>query len=303
MAVNLNNFVRQPDDQEGLASEGKATHAIAYKGDYAALQTAARALEIGERIEANHYLESWNLRRTPGDTGILTLNCAVQKEETTGAGDTAVTNPTVELLKDVWTCRSVRNDVSIFAYCGGEGYANRALIEAWQKEPDGNLANQYKFKNSAGKEEEITDQPTLDVIHKIEKGIEAVMRFYPIITRTRTYDREPDAVYEKLAYVDTPPVPLHYSDKNASAREKKVRVPKGLAAVVNGHTWLKIQDDVQEQPDGKWTRTESWMGVQTWSTQDAWDTDLYPGKDRKIWDMPHGKSSGSLGNDTSSTPS
>lgn len=294
MAVNLSDFVRQPDDQEGLTNEGKATHAIAYKGDYEALQTAARALEIGERIEANHYLESWTLRRTPGNTGVLTLNCTVQKESSSGEGSSQVFTPEAELLKDVWTCRSVRNDVSIMAYCGGEGYANRALIEAWQKEPDGNLAKQYKFKDSGGKEQKIEDAATLDVIHKIEKGIEAVMRFYPIITRTRTYDREPPEVYENLARVDTPKVPLHYSDKDASAREKKVRVPKGLAGIVNMHTWLKIQDDTQEQPDGKWTRTESWMGVQTWSTKDAWDPNLYG---PNAWTFPHGKGSG-MGNQT-----
>lgn len=298
MAMILENwadFVRQPDDQEGLTSEGKATHAIVYKGDYSALQTAARALEIGERIVAFHYLESWNLRRTPGDTGILTLNCAVLEEETTGS----VTKAKSKLLKDVWSCRSVRNDVSIMAYCGGEGYANRALIEAWQKEPDGNLAKQYKFKNSAGKPEEIKDEATKDVIKKIEKGIEAVMRFYPIITRKRTYDREPDATYENLARVNAPPVPLHYSDKNATALDNKVRVPKGLAGIVNMHTWLKIQDDAEEQPDSKWIRTESWMGVQTWSERYAWDPDLYG---QNAWTMPHGKGDGGFGNDIPSTP-
>lgn len=289
----LDDFTRQPDDQEGLTNEGKATHSIAYKGEYSQLKTFARTLEIGQFIESNNYLESWNLRRVPGDLGVLTLNCVVSEEskvggESGGSGGTYEPEPT--LLKDVWTCRSIRNDVSILAYCGGEGYADRALVEAWQKEPDGKLASENKYRNSAGKIEEIKDQATLDVIDKIRRGVESVMRFYPLITRTRTYDREPEILYEKLNKVDTPKVPPHFKDKALSERQRKVRVPRGLAAIVNNATWLKCQDDIVENPDGKWIRTESWMGIFTWSARDAWDPELYGDKP---WSMPHKKDEGS----------
>lgn len=295
MAVNFSAFTRQPDDQEGMSSDGKATHSISYKGEYSALRVAARALSVGERIEAFNYLDSWNLRRTAGDLGVLTLNCTVLAESENSTS--GVLEQQTNLLKDVWSLRSVRNDVSIMGYCGGgSGEASRALVEAWQKEPDGKLADQNKYTDAKGEVQEIKDNATLDVIGKIRSGIESVMRFYPLITRTRTYDAEPPACYENLAKVDTPSVPLRDVDIKLDKKERKTRVPTGLAAIVNNHTWLKCQDDCNEQADGKWTRVEAWMGVATWCARTAWDPDLYGSNP---WTMPHSRTgSNDFGNQT-----
>ena len=163
------------------------------------------------------------------------------------------------------------------AYCGsGENEPNRALIEAWMKEPDGELAKKHQFKKPDGEIVQLTDDAaTMDLVQKIEKGIEAVIRFYPVVTRTRTYADCPPACLENIGFIDTPPAPAGTAKK-----------PTGIGAAVNAHQWLKVQDDAQEQTDGKWTRTESWMGIARSDSTDnsPWDADLY-GANR--WPMPY----------------
>ena len=89
------------------------------------------------------------------------------------------------------------------------------------------------------------------------------MRFYPLITRKRTYSREPPAVLENLSKIDTPPVPA------TTGWNGTTRVPTGLSTIVGQYEWLKCQDDADENDDGSWTRTEAWMGAK------SWDEDLY----------------------------
>jgi len=159
------------------------------------------------------------------------------------------------------------------AYCGPSEGANpnRAMIEAWMKEPDGSLAAQYKFQKPSGEIETLTGA-SLALVHKIEKGVEAVIRFYPVVTRTRTYVDCPPACLEKVGFIDTPPAPTGTAKK-----------PSGLSTAVAAHQWLKVQDDAQEQPDGNWTRTESWMGIPS-ADGTGWDANLY-GANR--WPMPY----------------
>ena len=95
---------------------------------------------------------------------------------------------------------------------------------------------------------------------------------YPVVTRTRTYADCPPACLENIGFIDTPPAPAGTAKK-----------PSGLATAVNAHQWLKVQDDAQEQPDGKWTRTQSWMGCL--SSEGGWDANLYGTTDR--WPMPY----------------
>ena len=45
-----------------------------------------------------------------------------------------------------------------------------------------------------------------------------------------------------------------------------------------------MQDDVSENPDGKFTRTESWMGIKKTNGTTAFDPNLY-GENR--WPMPY----------------
>ena len=277
MAWNVpSTAVRQPDENQGRNDKGDKTLALEWKGPYDDLAEAGDALASGDEIIEGWVYSSHNVRRTPGNYGVLTVNC-VPVCPTGGTQQ----NPTVEPLKDLWSIKSVRNDISIMAYCGPSEGQNpyRPHIEAWMKEPDGSVAAQYQFRRADGSLFQIpANTATMDLIGKIERGIEQVIRFYPIVTRERTYSQEPPKCLEHLGEVNAPEVPL-----------TNAKMPGGLATAVADHEWLKVQDDAREQPDGKWTRTESWMGIlKTTTTPHPWDSNLYgTGNDR--WNMPHQK--------------
>ena len=267
--------VQQPEENVGRSQQGDKTRQIAYKGPYAALESAGDALTTDDVIVTGWKYSSHDVRRVPGGLGVLTINC-IPVSPTSGAG-TEQSPTVIEPLKDIWSIRSVRNDVSIMAYCGdGENEPNRALIEAWMKEPDGALAKNHQFRKPDGEIVQLTTEAaTMDLVAKIEKGIESVIRFYPVVTRTRTYAECPPECLKKVGFIDDPPAPTGTAKK-----------PSGLATQVALHQWLKVQDDAQELQDGKWTRTESWWGIK--KTDDAnsapWDADLY-GANR--WSMPY----------------
>ena len=270
--------VAQPDEMAGCDDTGNLKKSFSWKGPYTDLETAGKGIAKGDVVATGWVASSWSVRRTPGDYGVLTVECT-PPDPTSGSGTEE--DPTVvEPLKDIWSIKSVRNDVSIMAYCGPSPGANpqRALIEAWMKEPDGDLAENLQFRKSDGTVFDISNSEypaTVALIGKIRKGIEAVIRFYPVVTRTRTYADCPPACLENIGVIDTPPAPAGTAKK-----------PSGLATAVNAHQWLKVQDDAQEQTDGKWTRTESWMGIAKSDNPDdsPWDADLY-GANR--WPMPY----------------
>jgi len=264
----------QPDETVGRTQQGDDTRSFNYKGPFATLETAAAAFTTNTAIVTGWYYSSHSLRRVAGDYGVLTIECT--PHPTSGEGTEQ--SPTVtEPLKDIWSIKSVRNDVSIMAYCGsGENMPNRALIEAWMKEPDGQLAKNHQFRKPDGEVVQLTEHAaTMDLVLKIEKGVEAVIRFYPVVTRTRTYAVCPPACLENVGFIDTPPAP------SGTAKS-----PTGIGTAVAAHQWLKVQDDAQELSDSKWTRTESWMGIAKSDNPDdsPWDADLY-GESR--WSMPY----------------
>ena len=265
---------QQPDESVGRSQQGDNTRSISFKGPFAALESAASALQPGDAIVTGWVYSSHDLRRVPGNLGVLTISCT-PPNPTSGSGTEQ--DPTVvEPLKDVWSIQSVRNDVSIMAYCGPSEGANpnRAMIEAWMKEPDGSLAQMWQFRKSDDTIETLTGA-SLALAQKIAKGVEAVIRFYPVVTRTRTYAECPPACLENVGFIDTPPAP------SGTAKH-----PSGLSNAVSSHQWLKVRDDAQQQTDGNWTRTESWMGIATSDDPDSspWDADLY-GANR--WSMPY----------------
>ena len=257
MAWNPQNLWQQPDDVKA-----------------ADIDVAVATLGSDDVIDPGWNYASHSIRSVPGGMAILSINCVEASASLPGEGEDS--QDELQPLKDLWSIRSVRNDVSVIAYCGPSGSnPQRALVEAWMKEPDGELAEQYQFKKSDGSVYDIDEQPTLELIKKIQKGVEAVIRFYPVVTRTRTYASVPPACLENIGYIDTPPAP------GGTAKS-----PSGLAAAVVAHQWLKVQDDAQEREDGKWTRTESWMGIANsdGAENSPWDPDLY-GQGR--WSMPY----------------
>lgn len=253
----------QPNESLSGQSNGSQQWLVSFKGPYASLRAAALKFKPGDLYNgggtARGILSTWQLSHFVGDHGTLTLNLAPADaaSEDGDVGDS-------ELKKDVWSVHGVRNDKSLLGFCGGSESTggHRCEIEAWLKEPDAALAKEYQYRDSNDEVQSLTDG-SRTIAQKFEKGIDSVMRFYPLITRKRTYSREPPAVLENLSKIDTPPVPA------TTGWNGTTRVPTGLSTIVGQYEWLKCQDDADENDDGSWTRTEAWMGAK------SWDEDLY----------------------------
>ena len=288
MALNIpDTAIKQVRLNDFLTDQGDRGFSVQYKGtSYSDLKSAANGYQRGDEVETGWVLANWNLEGVPGGGGILTINCV--PADTFTDEETTTQYPSDE----TWTCRSVRNDVSILAYCGpDDSNPNRAWIELWQKETDDAVARAGGYTRPDGTVADLSEQDfaaaTSELMAKIEKGVESVMRFYPVISRNRKYDNCPATFLENLGQIDTPPTPGNTIDNPniPVANRKKVKKPTNLASITNAHQWVKVQDDVVEQGDGSFVRTESWMGIKkNGPNASPWDPDLY-GPD--MWPMPY----------------
>lgn len=284
-----NTATEQPTQQQGLSEQGDRTYSRAFKDTYAHCETWLNALNNGDSI-GDKILKSANLSRANGDQGVITLNLAPSDIVTEGEEGEETEDQIA--LDETWTLKAVRNDMSLLAYCGpSPSEANRADLEAWMKEPDGTLAAAMKYRKSDGTEKELSEASQA-IAQKFLSGHDSVMRFYPMLTKKRTYTTEPATVYENLACIDTPTVSSIYTPPNEDdedtqsptpgTRAKKVKAPGNITSIISGHQWLKCQDDVDQTQDGKFVRVESWIGAKNGEQQ--WDENFYGTTNR--WPMP-----------------
>lgn len=248
---------RQPNDSEHLDESNAKGFSCRFKGLYSELQTKARTFSQGDTFDGN-VLKAWNLERAPGNLGYLTLTFAPDA----GTGEGGSQNP----FKVTWSVKSVRNDKSILAYCGPSEGNNpyRPHIELWMKETDPDAIEADQYTGPDGEKHPLTELDKL-ITEKLKKGIESVIRFYPLVTRKRIYSSDPKDSFSKLGFIDS--------------------LPNGAPSVTGDYQWLKVQDDKEEQSNGDFVRTESWMGALV--SEGGWDADLY-GSSR--WPMPKGNS-------------
>ena len=246
---------RQPNDSEHLDESNYKGFSCRFKGLYSELKTKASGLSQGDTFEGN-VLKAWNLERAPGNLGYLTLSFAPDAGSYEGSQ-----NP----IKVSWSVKSVRNDKSILAYCGPSEGNNpfRAHIELWMKETDPEAIEADQYTAPDGTKTNLTNADK-KITAKLKAGIESVIRFYPLVTRKKIYSSDPGDSFEKLGYID----PL----------------PSGAPTISGNYQWLKVQDDKDEQADGNFARTESWMGALV--SEGGWDANLY-GINR--WPMPYGE--------------
>lgn len=279
MAVTIPNTARlQPSDQANMDESSKLGICVSWKGPYSSMMTAAAAICVGDALPSPYEswcAKTWNVQKTNGGYAVLTVNAAPADETTPDEG---VGSPSTTPIRDSYSLKSVRNDVSILGYCGtSSANPQRAIVEKWMAESDAELAKEFKFKKSDGEICDIADEYpiTKPLIEKIMSGIESVIRFYPQITRKRIYYAPPQGLFSHLGFVDAPPSPPSNSLS-----------PNGISSVISAHQWLKVQDDCDEQSDGNWARTESWIGILVTDRNEGnpWDSDLY-GANR--WKMPH----------------
>lgn len=231
-------------------ADGTKGFVYIFKGEYNTLETQAgsyvRGATCGDGVVAN-----WTLERLPGDLGILRVTCRPENESGSGSGASSVP------LSVTWSYRSVRCDLPIESYCGNTNASPmRSHIDAWRKETDETIKNAGKYRMQDGSLQDLTGAD-LALAGKIQQGIESVMRFYPMVVKVSKYGiaADPPVDFSKVGYIDTPSKTFGYSG-----------------------VWLKCQDDISQNSDGTWTRTEGWMGAE------KLDADLY-GPNR--WPMPY----------------
>lgn len=267
---------RQPTETDAKDERGLPRKNVVIKGPIDAIDRLYDAARPGDIIVEGYQMITASRSLVSG-AAVVTFTCG-PVAPTIGEGDAAEDVP----LAETWTLRSVRNDKSILAYCGpSASHPSRAHIEAWQREPDGELADRYAYTKSDGSVHEIEGGATKDVIDKIRAGIDAVMRFYPMLTRTRSYTRPPRKVYEHLATIDTPTIG-NWAGEDGKRPACIVDKPGNLDQLIAAHTWVKCQDDLQLLADGNYSRIESWLG----SAGETVDVNLY-GKGNERWSMPH----------------
>lgn len=252
--------VEQPAEGQALTEAGDRTFTRSFKGPYAALKALADGTSNGDTL-GGRTVRGHSLARCPGDYGVLTFTLLKDAGEAAGLP---------KALRAAWTCRSVRNDVSVLAYCGGA--ASRVALELWMKEADADLADANQYHRTETETDTLNSQEQA-IADKVRRGVESVIRFYPVLTCTSTWSRIPRTFMEHLGYVDSPAAPA----------ADETHAPSNLASVISSHSWLKCQDDVGETGDGKWQLTESWMGIPKADGAAGWDADLY-GSNR--WPMP-----------------
>ena len=263
---------RQPTEGETLSDVGEIGFSYILKGPDGELATLAHSITSGTVLVAATQndlawiAKGWQLQRGNGNTGTLTVSC------TRDAGQTTGTTPEAKPLKETWTLHAVRNDVSAMRYCG-ESAANpqRADIEMWLKETDKTLSDGYQYNDDKGEIQDLSDA-SVALAEKLRRGVQSVMRFYPVLSRRRIYSSPPPGILDDLSYIDTPPTPT-------ANTEGTCKFPASLTTKLDSYQWLKCQDDCDEQADGTWVRTESWMGIlkadDPTGNNSPWDPDLY----------------------------
>ena len=285
MAVTIpTTAIRQKDDSQTLSESGAAGLVATFNDDYDVLKTFATSLKSGVALTldgATVIVKSYQLRRIPGNRGLLSISYSAN-DTTTSEGEGGSTVTTQTPLEELWEIKSVRNDVSLFAYCGTSGATpNRAFIECWQKEPNAEVASSYSYTKPDGTlaiPEELGDQyfATCDLCRLFEQGIESVMRFYPMLVCTKVYSQCPADLQSKSGYIDTP------SPSSGAGSP-------GLTSFIATHQWLQGPDECARQPDKTWKRVTTWLGIRLDSVPSGmspWNVALY-GPDGQRWTMPH----------------
>lgn len=239
----------QPNDTEDRDENNAKSYSQDIMGPIETIRTLVRGIVTGTDTFDGKIVKATRIRRNAANLATATLTLA--------DSDTVV-GETTNAFKAVWSFHAARNDVSILIYCSSN---ERVHVELWQKETDGALASAYKYKDANGVHE--LTQREKDVAVKICNGIESVVRFYPILTLTSYYHSCPNNWGLDLGYIRTP----------EAAAADKVVAPSNINSVIDGFEWLKVQDDVDELPDGDFKRVQSWWGIA--EIDGGWDADLY----------------------------
>lgn len=185
---------------------------------------------------------SYKIDRKEGDLALGTLNCRIGEPGTVDPED-----PPEEPLADNWSLGSTRIEIPIEAFCGPSAGADARLdlINLWREEKNADLYNEYKYLDySSGVTVDISsatfggNAKTRRMAEMIRSGVQAVPKYYPIVTRVREYQSTRPTPTGKLGYIDTP---AEYAAQAAA--------------------WVKVGEDISQNGIKNWVVTETWQGA------------------------------------------
>ena len=275
--VAVGDVLDQPAGTKQDSGDGM-TYQIVRQGRYATLDTFTEGLKAKTVCNLGTtqnpielYVVSWSLERLDGDYGRLTITVGE-------ASDDSSSDPDEDVVSTKWSVKGVQQQIPLSRFAPDGTWSLGSApdgheLSLWRQEPRKDLYDDDKFLAPDGNIYELSTG-SKPVAAKYRMGIEAVMRFYPVVTRKITYkrgmsDTKVDAlgIGERLSHIDTP--------------DRTFGLTPGA--------WLCIQDDADEAADGTLVRITGWMGCK------SLDADLYGDTNR--WEpMAESSSSNSSSN-------
>lgn len=262
-APEIGAIMDQPSGTKQDSGDG-VTEQIVRQGHYNLLDGMASGLKaksvcnLGtEQHPVERYVVSWTLERIEGDYGRLTITVGAPADN-----DKVDDKEPDNVVETKWSLKHTQQQLPLSRFwtdgTWSESSPDGRALALWRQEPRKELYDNYQFLAPDGNVYTL-DGSSQQVADKYKKGIESVMRFYPVVTRTITYKKGMNEdrinalnIGAKLSHIDAPPRDF------------------GL----NPGTWLCIQDDAEEDADGKLVRITGWMGCK------SLDADLYGDNNR-----------------------
>lgn len=258
-------IMAQPSGTKQDSGDG-VTEQIVRQGRYDLLDAQTAGLKAKSVCDLGttqnpdeRYVVSWTLERIEGDYGRLTITVGAPADNSEPDPDEDDPN----VVETKWSLKHTQQQLPLSRFWTDGTWSEGSspdghALALWRQEPRKELYDAYQFLAPDGNVYTL-DGSSQEVADKYKKGIESVMRFYPVVTRTITYKKGMSddriaalKIGARLAHIDTP-------DKDFG---------------LNPGVWLCIQDDADEDADGKLVRITGWMGCK------SLDADLYGDTDR-----------------------
>ena len=202
---------------------------LVLKGLYADLESKIPAHGDDYPGQPDHCVDTADLRPRKGRQGTLTINLKPKSKDT---------EPN-EPLHTKWEVSMERLEIPLLQNPKIAGYTE--VLNLWEKSED-SLKRLFKYKDADGEVKALGGEG-LEVAKDMANGMQAYLRFYPVVKKVMTYKNRP-----KVG-----------KDLN------KIQTPSGAGDIEGTWEYLKTGDNRNENDDGTWERSEEWTGAEKWN--------------------------------------
>lgn len=293
----INDTVIRQIDCQASFGEKNATFTIKLAGDTNAVTDTASNFRAGKRVTLADIKSKFNELSGLAASDFQTSGKVTSSTSTTKQGSAQATiviqipyknkpnasgsggDEDPEYSKVVtWAEKSTQYEFPLGIYAGESQSAsqcNAGNFEAWKNERTRNIENYKNFQYELSGDTIPLEGHTLDLAKKWYKGVEAVDRAYPEVTRTSNYYNVKTSSSVSagggaiISEIEEDPE-LYYTDTTPDSV---------WSSKFPDHSWLKSAYDVDIQAteyDNFWnvTVTEAWIGIPI-EERGVWDPDLY----------------------------